>query len=432
MTSRRDLMRSALAVAPLTMLSSASARSVTQWLRTLPPDTNADSIASNEDFWRTVQEAFAVDRTITNLNNGGVSPSPRSVQDALRRMTEETNRLPAKVLWQEMEPKQETVRLGLAAMFGVAPTEVAITRNASESLQNIQFGMTLQRGDEVLTTTHDYPRMLTTWDQRVRRDGIVLKKVPVPTPLKDTAALVRSIEEAITPRTKVIHVSHVVFLTGQIMPVGEICRMARRRGIPCIVDGAHSFAQFPFTRDELDCDFFGTSLHKWLCGPIGTGMLYIRKDRISDIWPLMAAPADMTSDIKKFEEIGTNPAPIHNALAEAIDFNVSLGLDRKAARYRYLHSIWIDRLKKYENVSFMTDIENPANQCALVLVHIDGTDPNKLTSWLYEKHRIFTVAIAHEDFKGLRIGPSIYTTRRDMERFADAMESVAKGTMKLD
>ena len=425
-------MRTALAAAPITMLSAASARAVTSWLKTLPPDKTPGNVAADEDFWRTVQEAFAVDRTVVNLNNGGVSPSPRAVQDALRRFTEETNRLPAKILWQEMEPKQESVRQGLATMFGVAPTEVAITRNASESLQNLQFGMTLQKGDEVLTTTHDYPRMLTTWEQRVRRDGIVLKKVPVPTPLKDTAALVRSIEDAITSRTKVIHVSHVVFLTGQIMPVGEICRMARRRGIPCIVDGAHSFAQFPFTRDELDCDFFGTSLHKWLCGPIGTGMLYIRQDRIADIWPLMAAPASMDTDIKKFEEIGTHPAAIHNALGEAIDFNVSLGLDRKAARYRYLHSIWTERLQRNERVSFMTDIANPANQCALVLVHIKDTDPGKLSAWLYDKHRILTVAIAHEDFKGLRIAPSVYTTRRDMERFADAMESVANGSAKID
>ena len=432
MTSRRDLMRSAISIAPLTLLSAPSARAVTQWLQGLPASAHPEDMARDEDFWRTVQEAFAVDRTIVNLNNGGVSPSPRAVQDALRRFTEETNRLPAKVLWQEMEPKQESIRMGLAAMFGVRATEVAITRNASESLQTLQFGMTLQRGDEVVTTTHDYPRMLTTWDQRVRRDGIVLKKVAVPTPLLDPKALVLALEDAITPRTKVIHVSHVVFLTGQIMPVGDICRMARRRGVACIVDGAHSFAQFPFNRDELDCDFFGTSLHKWLCGPIGTGMLYVQQDRIADIWPLMAAPAEMQTDIKKFEEIGTHPAAIHNALAEAVDFTVSLGLDRKAARYRYLHSIWIDRLKKYENVSFMTDISNPANQCALVLVHIKGTDPAKVSSWLYDKHRILTVTIAHDDFKGQRIAPSVYTTRQDMERFADAMEAVAKGTVKLD
>lgn len=424
MTTRRDLLQAILSIGPVGVLSSTSVRAVSQWLHTQPPDRSAAEVAADEDFWRTVQEAFAVDRTVVNLNNGGVSPSPRTVQDALRRWTEETNRLPARVLWAELEPKIETVRTGLASLFGVAADEVAVTRNASESLQSLQFGMDLQRGDEVVTTSLDYPRMLTTWDQRVRRDGIVVRKVAIDVPVRRSSDVVQAIEAAITSRTKVIHVSHVVFLTGQIMPVGEICRMARRRGIPCIVDGAHSFAQFPCTRDELDCDFFGTSLHKWLCGPIGTGMLYVRKDRIKDIWPLMAAPKEMDENIRKFEEIGTHPAAIHNALAEAIDFNVALGLDRKAARFRYLHRLWIDRLRRFEQVRFMTDVDDPSNQCALVLVHVDGTDPGKIVTWLYDKHRIFTVAIVHDTFKGLRIGPSVYTTRRDMERFAEAMEYV--------
>lgn len=427
MTTRRDILQAILSIGPVGVLSSTSVRAVSSWLHTQPLDRSAAEVAADEDFWRTVQEAFAVDRTVVNLNNGGVSPSPRMVQDALRRWTEETNRLPARVLWSELEPRIETIRSGLATMFGVSADEVAVTRNASESLQSVQFGLDLRAGDEVVTTSLDYPRMLTTWDQRVRRDGIVLRKVKIDVPVQRSADVVRAIEAAITDRTKVIHVSHVVFLTGQIMPIAEICAMARRRGITCIVDGAHSFAQFPFTRDELGCDIFGTSLHKWLCGPIGTGMLYVQQDRIKDIWPLMAAPKEMDENIRKFEEIGTHPAAIHNALAEAIDFNVALGLDRKAARFRHLHRIWIDRLRTYDRVTFMTNIDDPANQCALVLVHVDGTDPGKVATWLYDKHRIFTVTIVHDDFKGLRIGPSIYTTRRDMERFADAMERVAQG-----
>lgn len=427
MTTRRDILQTILSIGPVGVLSSTSVRAVSSWLHAQPPDRSADEVAADEDFWRTVQEAFAVDRTVVNLNNGGVSPSPRTVQDALRRWTEETNRLPARVLWSELEPRVESIRSGLATMFGVSADEVAVTRNASESLQSVQFGLDLRKGDEVVTTSLDYPRMLTTWDQRVRRDGIVLRKVKIDVPVRRPADVVGAIEAAITDRTKVIHVSHVVFLTGQIMPVAAICDMARRRGLVCIVDGAHSFAQFPFTRNELGCDFFGTSLHKWLCGPIGTGMLYVRKDRIKDVWPLMAAPKEMDENIRKFEEIGTHPAAIHNALAEAIDFNVALGLDRKAARFRHLHSIWIERLRRYDRVKFMTNIDDPANQCALVLVHVEGTDPGKVATWLYDKHRIFTVTIVHDDFKGLRIGPSIYTTRREMERFADAIELVAQG-----
>ena len=172
----------------------------------------------------------------------------------------------------------EVVRRRLAEMFGCDPEELAITRNTSESMEIVQFGLDLQPGDEILTTTQDYPRMLTTWRQREERNGIVLKMVPYPTPPESPDVLVERIERAITPRTKVILVCHVTYTTGQIFPVGDICRMARARGIETVIDGAHGFAQFPFTRDELDCDYYGTSLHKWLLAPVGTGFLYVRRD----------------------------------------------------------------------------------------------------------------------------------------------------------
>jgi selenocysteine lyase/cysteine desulfurase len=212
--------------------------------------------------------------------------------------------------------------------------------------------------------------------------------------------LVEALEAAITPRTKVIHISHVVFLTGQILPVREICEMARKRGITTIVDGAHSFSHFPFTQDDLQCDYFATSLHKWFVGPIGTGMLFAKRDRIADVWPLMAAPKDMDANIRKFEEIGTHPAAVHNALGEAIAFNRALGIDRKAARLRYLHSLWQDQVRDLPRIKFLTNIDDESNQCGLRLVHIEGTDPGKLSAWLLDKHRIFTVSIGHDDFKG--------------------------------
>lgn len=427
MTSRRTVLRSLAALGPTALFASEALASVTRWLPTALPNVPPSVVATDEDYWATVQQAFDVDRSIINLNNGGVSPSPRTVQQAFRRYTEQANNMPAYEMWRHQEPQVETIREGLAEMFAVSPEEIAITRNASEALETLQFGVPLERGDEVLTTTHDYPRMLTTWEQRVRRDGIVLKKVNFPAPLKRRQDFIDAIESGITERTKVIHISHVVFMTGQILPVREICRMAAQRNIRCIVDGAHSFAHFPFTQKDLECEYFGTSLHKWFLGPIGTGMLYVKKDRIADIWPLMSAPKDMDANIRKFEEIGTHPAAMHNALIESIAFNRAIGTERKAARLRYLHTVWTDQLEKMDNVRFLTDISDDANQCGLRLVHIVGTDPGKVSNYLLEKHRIFTVSIGHDDFKGLRVAPSVYTTVSEMERFAKAMMMIARG-----
>lgn len=430
MTSRRSVLRSIAALGPAAVFGTHALSAVTQWMPTALPGLSAADAARDEDFWLTVQQAFAVDRTMVNLNNGGVSPSPRTVQDAMRRYTEQANGIPAYELWHHQEPKVETVRDGLASIFSVGSEEVAVTRNASESLQSLQMGLPMERGDEVVTTTQDYPRMLTAWDQRVRRDGIVVKKVKFPVPLMNSQDAVDAIAAAITPRTKVIHISHVVFLTGQIMPVRAICRLAKERGVLCFVDGAHSFAHFPFTQKDLECEFFGTSLHKWFVGPIGTGMLYVKKERIPSIWPLMAAPKEQDANIRKFEEIGTHPAAIHNALIESVTFHRALGVERKAARLRYLNSIWTDRLESVDSVRFLTNIKDDANQCGLRLVHIEGTDPGKLSAYLLDKHRIFTVAIVHDEFKGLRIAPSVYTTTSEIERFADAMVLVASGQVK--
>ncbi len=427
MTSRRSMLRSLAALGPTALFASDALAEVTRSLPSALPNVPPALVASDEDFWVTVQQAFDVDRSIINLNNGGVSPSPRTVQQAFRRYTEQANNMPAYEMWRHQEPQVETIREGLAGIFEVDPEEIAITRNASEALETLQLGVPLERGDEVLTTTHDYPRMLTTWDQRARRDGIVVKKVGFPTPLRRRQDMVDAIEAAITPRTKVIHISHVVFLTGQILPVREVCRLAAKRGIRCFVDGAHSFAHFPFTQKDLECEYFGTSLHKWFLGPIGTGMLYVKKDRIADIWPLMSAPKEMDTNIRKFEEIGTHPAAMHNALIESIAFHRAMGIERKAARLRYLHSVWTDQLEKYETVRFLTNIKDDDNQCGLRLVHVEGTDPGKVSNYLLEKHRIFTVSIGHEDFKGLRVAPSVYTTVDEMQRFAKAMSIIARG-----
>ena len=394
------------------------------------PAVNPADLASDEDFWTQIQSAFEIDRTLINLNNGGVSPSPKIVADAMKKYLDYSNLAPSYYMWQHLEPKMETVREKLAHTFGVDTEEIAITRNASESLQIVQQGLNLKPGDEILTTTQDYPRMLTTFNQMERRWGVKANKVKYPAPLMNRSDYVDALKSGITPNTKVILISHVCFLTGQILPVGDVCRMAHERGIEVIVDGAHSFNHFPFKHSDLECDYFGTSLHKWTYAPIGTGMLYVKKDLIKNIWPLMAAPKEMDENIRKFEEIGTHPAANHNAIAEALAFNEMIGIDRKAARLRYLHKRWINRLKNYPNVNYLIDIDDESNWAGIVNFNISGVNMPKLNEYLLNKHRIYTVTIVFEDFHGIRVTPNVYTLLSDIDYFGDVLEKVAKGEVK--
>ena len=313
--------------------------------------------ASDEDFWFEIQQAFSVTRGITNLNNGGVSPSPRIVTEALVRYLWEQEDATAYTMWTILEPQTETIRAGLADMFGCDPEEIAITRNASESLEILLMGMDLKSGDEILTTTQDYGRMVTTLHQREKREGLVLKTVKIPVPPKHLDEVTAAFERGITPKTRLILMSHIINLTGQILPVKDVCEMARSKGIEVIVDGAHSFAHFTFTQKDLGCDYFGTSLHKWLYAPKGTGMLYVKREKIAKIWPLMAAADTQATDIRKFEEIGTHSAALHLAIGEAMLFHNGIGAKRKEARLRYLSRYWENKLAGLPNVQFHTSFD---------------------------------------------------------------------------
>jgi selenocysteine lyase/cysteine desulfurase len=382
-----------------------------------------DEVARDEAFWREVQQAFTVDRSLINLNNGGVSPSPAIVQEAMKRHLDFSNQAPVYTMWQVLEPQREGVRQRLARAFGCDPEEVALTRNASESLQICQFGFDLQPGDEVLTTTQDYPRMITTFQQRERREGIRLVQFSIPTPCEDPDQIVRLFEQHLTPKTRLILMCHIINLTGQIMPVKAVVQMARARGIPVIVDGAHAFAHFQFTQADLDCDYYTSSLHKWLLAPHGTGLLYVRRDKIAGLWPLMAAPEAMDANIRKFEEIGTHPAANYLAIAEALTFHQGIGPDRKEARLRYLTHYWAERLLAHDRIRLHTSLK-PAFSCAIGNVQIEGIDSGALGSHLWTKHRMIVTPIKHAEFEGLRITPNVYTTLEELDRFCDAMEAV--------
>jgi selenocysteine lyase/cysteine desulfurase len=385
----------------------------------------AEQLASEEDYWSTIQNAFSVTRGIINLNNGGVSPSPRIVTEALVRYIWQQEDATAYTMWQILEPQSETIRTGLAELFGCDREEIAITRNASESLETLLMGMDLKSGDEILTTTQDYGRMLTTLRQREKREGLVLKLIKIPIPAKNLDDIRASFERGITNRTRVILMSHMVNITGQITPVKAVCEMARAKGIETIIDGAHSFAQFDFKQKDLGCDYFGTSLHKWLYAPKGTGMLYVKRDKIAKIWPLMAAETKQANDIRKFEEIGTHSAAPRLAIGEALLFHGGVGSKRKEARLRFLSRYWMNRLKDLPRVRFNTSFD-AAQSCAIANVQIEGIKPTAIGSYLFDKHRIFTTTILHDEFEGIRITPNLYTTLGELDRFCNVMEGIAR------
>jgi len=381
--------------------------------------------AIEEDYWSVIQNAFTVTRGIINLNNGGVSPSPRIVTEALVRYIWQQEDATAYTMWQILEPQSETIRTGLAEMFGCDREEIAITRNASESLEILLMGMDFKPGDEILTTTQDYPRMLTTLRQREKREGLVLKLIQIPVPPKNLNDIAALFERGITNRTKLVLISHQINLTGQITPVKAVCDMARAKGIETIVDGAHSFAQFDFKQKDLGCDYFGTSLHKWLYAPKGTGMLYVKHDKIEKLWPLMAAEPKQSGDIRKFEEIGTHSAAPKLAIGEAMLFHNGIGGKRKEARLRFLSRYWMNRLKDVPKIRFNTSFD-PAQSCAIANVHIEGTNPSAVGSYLFSKHHIFTTPIVHEEFQGIRITPNVFTTLGELDRFCDVMDGIAR------
>jgi isopenicillin-N epimerase len=387
----------------------------------VPPAT----LAADEDYWREIQSAFTLDRTIINLNNGGVCPSPRVVHDALKRYLDISNQAPVYHMWQVLEPNIESVRRGLAREAGCGIEELAVTRNASEALQIAQLGIDLSPGDEVLTTNQDYGRMLDTWEQRVRRDRIVLNRISFPVPPPSQQDLVDRFEKAITPRTKVIHLCHITNLTGHIFPVRQICDIARARGILTIVDGAHAFGHFPFAISDLNCDYYGTSLHKWLLAPIGTGFLYVRADRIAPTWPLQPAAESRAGNIRKFEEIGTHPAANHNAIAEALVFHQGIGIERRYARMVYLRNRWAAPLKAESRIRIHTSLRE-GESGAIGTVQIVGMKTPDVTARLWERWRIIATPIVHAEYEGVRVTPNVYTTLEEIDIFAGAMQALAR------
>lgn len=383
-------------------------------------------VARDEDFWREVQQSFSTSHSVINLNNAGLCACPKIVTDAVVDLTMEQEKLPPYTAFTTLPPRLEVVRVKLARLFGCDAEEIAIVRNATEALQSVLLGVDLEPGDEILTTTHDYWAMLDGLEQRRRREGIKVTHVPVPTVPQSMDELVAAVEGGITSRTRLILISHQVNLTGQILPVRQICDMAHNRNIEVVVDAAQSFCQFDFTLADLGCDYFGTSLHKWLMAPKGTGMLYVRRDRIASTWPLLPPPENLYEDVRKFEALGTIPAT-SLAIGEAIAFHNGIGAKRKEERLRYLTHYWADRLAELPNVRFCTSFD-PEMSCAIATVDIAGIEPQRLLDHLWSEHRIRVANPSKraDNVRGVRVSPGLQTTLQELDLFCDVMEKIAK------
>jgi selenocysteine lyase/cysteine desulfurase len=390
-----------------------------------------DDVARDEFYWREIQLAFKLDRTLINLNNGFTCPMPRVALESVGRYMDMINMLP--VHYQGMVASNvQTLRRRMANEFGCDLEEMALTRGASESLQIVQNGLDMKPGDEVITTEQDYPRMLTTWDQRMRRDAIKVTRLQFPVPATQDF-LYNMFEKAISPRTKVFHFTHTTNLTAQLFPVKRLSRLARSKGIVTIVDGAHALGHFPFKLRDLECDAYGVSLHKWLLAPLGNGCLYVRREMIPKFWPLQAAPEQQDSDIRKFESIGTHPWAIRAALGESLAFHQAIGAERKAARLRYLTLRWANALKVQPRIKILSELSEPPQCWGVAAVNIDGIDVRQLARFLMDKYRIVVVPLVGGappnsvfDYQALRVSPNVYTTLEEIDTFVEAMEDAIK------
>ena len=383
-------------------------------------------LATDEEFWYYVQQSYTIAPNFINLNNGGVAPAPKVVADAMKRNYDFSNEAPSYFMWRIIDQGREPLRKSLAQLAGCDKEEIALHRNASEALETVIFGLDLKAGDEVVLSKQDYPNMIGAWKQREKREGIRLVWINLELPSEDENYLVKQYTDAFTAKTKLVQVTHMINWIGQKMPVRKIADAAKKNNIDVLVDGAHTFAHFEFKVPELNCDYFGTSLHKWLGAPIGTGLLYVRKEKIKTIWPLFGAGEKEEADIRKFEHLGTRPFFIEEATDKAIDFYDMIGAKRKEERLLYLKNYWMERVKNIPKVKLHTSFKKEFG-CAIGLVSVEGKKPAELDSYLWTNFKIHSVGIEWENISGVRITPNVYTSTKNLDRLVEGIEKFAKG-----
>ncbi|MBS0664309.1 MAG: aminotransferase class V-fold PLP-dependent enzyme [Verrucomicrobia bacterium] len=378
------------------------------------------------DFWDGIRAQYRLDPARVNFENGYYCIMPEPVLEATLARMRDQNLSGSYYLRTRMEDDRLAVRRRLAEFAGCAAEELIVTRNTTESLDTVIAGFDWRAGDEAVMAVQDYGSMLDMFRVQARRHGIVNRMVSLPRHPASDDEIVQLYERALGPRTRLLMVSHLVNITGQILPVRKLCAMAHAHGVPVMVDGAHTFAHLDFQIPDLGCDFYGASLHKWLGAPLGHGLLYVRRDRIADLWPLFGETNFADDDIRKLNHLGTHPVPTELAILDALDFHQRIGSARKEARLRQLQERWTSQVRGVAGLTVNTPAD-PARACAIANVRVDRLSPAALAQALLEQHRIWTVAIDSDaaDVHGVRVTPNLFSTLDEVDRLAAALRALA-------
>lgn len=423
-TARRNFLRQTLkATAAVPVLSLSFFEDLQAATLQLNGKTNLQ-VASDEAFWYQVQKSFTVSPHFINLENGYFTLAADEVIEAQIKNIRMINEQPSWYMRRMQWDDRLAIKKKLADFAGVSHEEIALLRNTTEALNVVIQGLDMKAGDEAVMTNQDYGSMLEAFNLKAKRYGTVNKEIDLPLHPKSDQEIVDLYEKAITPKTKVILVTHLINLNGHVLPVRKIADMAHSKGVEVISDSAHAFAHVDFKIPDLDCDYLGTSLHKWLGASLGLGMLYVKKDKITNLWPLLGDTGMPEDDIRKFEHIGTHACSSDLALANALRFHNLIGSSRKEQRLRYLKNYWMEKVADYPNIVLNTPKEDQRS-CAIGNVGVQGMEPAKLEEVLFEKYKIFTVAINHKDIKGVRVTPHLYTTTKDLDVFVSALQEIS-------
>lgn len=383
------------------------------------------ALAEDEKFWEGVRGGYKLKPDYINLENGYYSFMPQETLENYIKHVREINYEAAYYMRTKRFDDKKIMAAKLADLAGCSTEELIITRNTTEALDTVIGGMHWQPGDEAVMAEQDYGAMLDMFKLVAKRHGVVNKIISVPNHPKDDNEIVDLYAKAITPKTKLLMVCHIINITGQIMPVKQICNMAHAFGVKVLVDGAHAFAHFRYKIPDLGCDYYGTSLHKWLSVPLGAGFLYVKKENIKDIWPLLGPGQDKKDeDIYRLNHTGTHPCATDLTISDAIDFYQKLGPERKEDRLRYLQQYWTRKVRTLPNIILNTP-EGDQRSCAIANVGIKGMKPADMAKILLEKYKIYTVAIDYANVHGCRITPNVYTTPKDLDVLVNALKEMA-------
>jgi selenocysteine lyase/cysteine desulfurase len=416
---KRCFLRSALTATTAVMLD-PKLMGQTATLRTGP-------VVQDESFWKAVRAQFRLTSDYINLENGFYCFQPEPVLDDFIRNVRFANIEASHYLRTRASDDKQRVRSKLAAFAGCSPEELVITRNTTESLDTVISGFDWNKGDEAVMANQDYGAMIDMFKLQARRHGIVNRFVDVPMDPKSDDDVIQIYANAFTPKTRLLMISHMVNITGHVLPVRAICDMAHSRGVPVMVDGAHTFAHLDFRIPDLHCDYFGASLHKWLASPLGAGVLYVKRDRIAALWPIYGDESVSDTDIRKLNHTGTHPVHTDLTIERSIAFHEMIGSARKEERLRYLQQYWSSQVRGLDRIVMNTPAD-PKRSCAIANVGVHGIPAGDLARILFDEHRIYTVAIDDAGVHGVRVTPQVYTSTAELDAFVSALKAI-RGSM---